>query len=87
MFSRRDVVESSLLTCIPGFSSEAANGKRNWVKLSDDHKLHKPQEYCRVMMSHPHEEVENITEGNCMLGWLDMTRCKPLFVCESLARH
>ncbi|KAL1949334.1 hypothetical protein VTO73DRAFT_8215 [Trametes versicolor] len=57
-----------------GLSSEAANGRRNWVKLSDDHKLHKPQEYFRVMMSHPHEEVENITEGNCMLGWLDMTR-------------
>ncbi|KAL1949343.1 hypothetical protein VTO73DRAFT_8224 [Trametes versicolor] len=57
-----------------GLSSEAANGRRAWVKLSDDHSFRKPQEYFRVMMSHPHEEIENITERNCMLGWLDMTR-------------
>ncbi|KAI0360008.1 protein serine/threonine phosphatase 2C [Trametes cingulata] len=57
-----------------GLSCETENGRRDWLRLSESHKLTNPQEYFRVVMEHPSDERVQLTDDDRILGWLDMTR-------------
>ncbi|KAH9902897.1 protein serine/threonine phosphatase 2C [Cubamyces lactineus] len=57
-----------------GITFKNPSGRREWKCLCEYHRLTNPREYFRVVMAHPFNERQVLTENDRVLGHMAMTR-------------